>query len=192
MKDFIKDTIKDSFKQLIIATFTPVAVAIGSKIATGSWLEWFKSLPLWVLVIILVLGFFLAVIYKRHKVVKSYDKSKASSISIPPYGWVEFKRIPYDDVVWIVQRDGLGPDSRRIFPRNDPRPSQIRIDIPARCPKCETELKEIRRILGGYIRSCIRCGFKKRSKVSFYETSKDVERLARNDVEKTTGFSPGY
>ena len=192
MKDFIKDTIKDSFKQLIIAALTPVAVAIGSKIATGRWLEWFEFLPLWVWFVILALFFFLPIIYKRHKVVKSYGKPEAWSISIPPYGWVELKRIPYDDVVWVVQRDGPGPDARRMFPRNDPRPSEIRIATPARCPNCETELKEKHRFFGGFLRYCIKCGFKKRSKGSFYDTSKNVELLARREIERTTGFSSGY
>lgn len=192
MKDFLKDTFKDSLKQLIITALSPVAVAIGSKIATGSWFEWFEFLPLWVWFFILALIFCLPILYKRYKVVKVYGTSKAWSISVPPYGWDELTRIPYDDVVWVVQRDGRGPDARRLFPRNDPRPSEIRIATPARCPKCVTELKEKRRFFGGFLRYCIKCGFKKRSQESFYDTSKNVELLARREIEKTTGFSSGY
>ena len=192
MKDFLKDTIKDSLKQLIITALSPVAVAIGSKIATGSWLEWFEFLPLWVWFIILSLVFCLPIAYKRHKSVKSYGTSEAWSISAPPYGWEELTQIPYHDVVWVAQRDRRGPDARRMFPRNDPRPSEIRIATPARCPKCETELKEKPLILGGFLWYCIKCNFKKRSKESFHDTSKNVELLARREVEETTGFSAGY
>jgi hypothetical protein len=192
MKDFLKDTIKDSLKQLIITALSPAAVAIGSKIATGSWLEWFEFLPLWFWFLILALVFCLPIVYKRHKVIKSYDTSQAWSTSVPPYEWEELTRIPYDDVVWVVQRDGRGPDARRMFPRNDPRPSEIRIATPARCAKCETELKEKRRFLGGFLRYCIKCSFKKRCRESFYDTSKSVELLARREIGKTTGFSSGY
>jgi len=129
-------------------------------------------------------------VFSRHKEVKSHGKLKACSISEPPYGWEELTRMLYKDVKWVVQRDGRGPDARRLIPRNDPRPSMIHIEKPARCPNCETELKEDRRLLRGFIWHCINCGFKKRSKVNFQEASKNVELLLRREIEKGSGFRP--
>ncbi|GEM_PF-2761321 len=177
--------IKDSLKQLIIAALLPSATAIGSKFASGSWLKWFES-P-WVRFVLALVVFFL--IFKMRKVVKSYGKTELASGSIPPDGWEELKRISHDNVIWVVLRDGRGRDANRLFPRNDPRPREICIKTPAVCPNCETELKETRRFWGGFTWHCIKCEFKKHSKASFYEASKNVERLARREIESSTGFS---
>jgi ribosomal protein L37AE/L43A len=129
-------------------------------------------------------------VLSRYKEVKSHGKLKACSISEPPYGWEELTRMLYNDVKWVVQRDGRGPDARRLIPRSDPRPSMIHIEIPARCPNCGTELKEDRRFLRGFTWHCISCGFKKHSKANLYEASKNVEFLARREIEKGSGFRP--
>lgn len=185
MKDFLKDIIKDVLKTLIIPALAP----IGSKIATGSWLKWFEYLSLWVWFAILALVFFLIFILQRYKVVRSYGKTEFASGSIPSNGLEELKeRIPHDDVIWVVRRDGRGRDANRLFPRNDPRPSQICIKTPAVCPNCATELKETH-VWSGFTWHCINGDFKKHSKVSFYKASKDVELLARRKIEGSTGFS---
>jgi hypothetical protein len=170
LKDSIKDVIKDKLKVLISIFLPQIFNLAGLVFPMGGFSAWLQSLPAWWWLIfsaLILFGFTVVAIYKRI-------------------------RIPYNDVIWIVQRDGRGPDARRLIPRNDPRPSEIQIATPARCAKWETELKEKRRFLGGFLRYCIKCGFKKRSEESFYDTSKNVELLARREIEKTTGFSSGY
>jgi hypothetical protein len=128
--------------------------------------------------------FCLTLMFKRREVIEP------AGGSIPPNGWEELKeRIPHDDVIWVIRRDGRGRDANRLFPKNDPRPSQICIKTPAVCPNCATELKETRRFWGGFTWHCINGDFKKQSKVSFCKASKDVELLARRKIESSTGFS---
>ena len=137
-----------------------------------------------------ILKQFIITVFSRYKEVKRHGKLMACSISEPPYGWEELTRMLYGDVKWVVQRDGRGPDAGRLIPRSDPRPSVIHVATPARCPNCETELKEDNHFLRGFTWHCIGCGFKKRSKANFYETSKNVELLARREIEKGSGFRP--
>ncbi len=195
LKDSIKDIIKDKLKVLISIFLPQIFNVAGLLLPMGGFSAWLQSLPSWswlTFSALILLGFTVVAIYKRTQTMLGHCNPIAASVSVPPYGWEELTRIPYDDVVWVVQRDGRGADARRLFPRNDPRPSEIRIATPARCPKCETELKEKPRFLGGFLRCCIKCGFKKRSKESFDDTSRNVELLARREIEKTTGFSSGF
>ncbi len=189
MEDFRKDII-DVLKRLIFVTLAPPAVAIGSKLATGSWLKWFEFLPLWVWFFLVTLVFCSILIFKRYKVVGSYGKTELASGSIPPHGWERLPRthwIHYDGVVWPVLRDGRGRDANRLFRRND-RPREICIKPQPACPHCETELKETQRFWGGFTWHCIGCEFKKHSKVKFDEASEKVKLLARRN-ESTTGLS---
>jgi hypothetical protein len=195
LKDSIKDVIKDKLKVLISIFLPQIFNLAGLVFPMGGFSAWLQSLPAWWWLIfsaLILFGFTVVAIYKRIQTMLGHSNPSAASVSVPPYGWEELTRIPYDDVIWIVQRDGRGPDARRLIPRNDPRPSEIQIATPARCAKCETELKEKRRFLGGFLRYCLKCGFKKRSEESFYDTSKNVELSARREIEKTTGFSSGY
>lgn len=186
MKDFLKDIIKDSLKQWIPTALPLIVASIGSWITSGSLFKWVELPWVW---FALALVFCSILFFKRYKVVKSYGETEFASGSIPPYGWEELKRISHDNVIWVVLRDGRSRDANRLFPRNDPRPSQICIKTPAVCPNCTTELKETRRFWGGFTWHCINGDFKKHSKVSFYKASKDVELLARRKIESSTGFS---
>lgn len=187
MKGVLKDIKEILNHPLIIAALTPLAATIGSKIATGSWLIWFEFLPLWVWFSIAVPIACLILIFKRDK------GTKLCGVAVPRYGWEEYTRIDYDGVRWVILRDGRGPDAKRVFPRNNPRPSQIRIEIPPRCPNqnCDTGLRETEHSWGGFTWNCINCEFKKRSKASFCEASKDVELLARRRVAEDGGFNLG-
>ncbi|OGW04505.1 MAG: hypothetical protein A2889_01250 [Nitrospinae bacterium RIFCSPLOWO2_01_FULL_39_10] len=194
VKDSIKDFIKDRIKVLL--TLLPQVFNLaGLLIPLNDSTSWLHSLPplYWFIFSVIIFSSFITVATIK-SINSSHEQSRIApaSLSSPPYGWEELTRSHYENVVWIVQRDSRGPDARRVFPRKDPRPSQIRIGIPARCPKCGTELKEKHLFLGGFLRYCIKCDFKIKSKFSFHETSKDVEILARNEVEKTTGFSSDY
>lgn len=186
MKDFLKDIIKDSLKQWIPTVLSSVVALIGSRITSGSWLKWFEFPLVWFMVAFV---FCLSLIFRRYKVVKSHGKTERASGSIPPHGWEELTRIDYDNVTWVILRDGRGLDARRISPKNDPRPSEIRAKTPPVCPNCATELKETRRVWGGFKWHCINCKFKKRSKVGFCEVREDAELIARRRVEEGGGFS---
>jgi ribosomal protein L37AE/L43A len=62
----------------------------------------------------------------------------------------------------------------------------IRVKIPPKCPKCGVELEERNTFFGGYLWSCVGCGFSKVNPVSFYTEAQRAERLWRGAHESGT------
>jgi len=97
----------------------------------------------------------------------------------PAPSWEELRRVAYKGAIWVVQRDAMSPEAKQQAAGDYPGGSQRRVLIPPKCPQCEAELEESRRLFRGYAWRCGGCGFRTESKDSFTETKAQVERLQR-------------
>ena len=102
----------------------------------------------------------------------------------PAPSWEELRRVAYKGAIWVVQRDAMSPEAKQQAAGDYPGGSQRRVLIPPKCPQCEAELEESRRLFRGYAWSC-GCGFRTESKDSFLQTKAQVERLQRRLREES-------
>lgn len=164
---------------LILIMLTPIATALGSKLSTGNWKNWFLSTSKWlwiILISIFILWLFIALIYHRKKYLRELDKPSAGFFSVPLSGWRTMGKLPYKDVIWDIQvPTELSPSQTD--------PSDVEVKTPPRCQKCQTEIEEKRNFWGGFIWTCVRCGFKKRNKDSYYTESDRAEKIAKREFE---------
>ena len=96
-----------------------------------------------------------------------------------PLCWEELRRVAHNGAIWVVLRDAASPEAKQQRAGNHPGGAQRRVLIPPRCPRCEAELEESRRLFRGYAWRCGGCGFRTESKDSFSQTKAQVERLQR-------------
>jgi len=169
---------------LVLAVLTPVAIALGSKIVSGSWTEWIERVPIpaWrafgTVMFLWIAG---VLVYKRLKAVRKSEIDYLPSGLIPPYGWAEVDELEHAGVLWTVRAPA--PEPWETFDPVSVSSSELNIATPPKCPKCRTELEERLRFFGGYKWECIRCGFKKRNKDDCYREERRALRLAKSDWE---------
>lgn len=153
---------------LLLAILLPTAMALGSKIATGDWLEWFGLFPkpLWIVLVLGIVAWIVTIVVRKR--LKRLRESEAGPIigvlRTPLYGWITVPGPDYAGVKWKVRLASPGPFSSRKV--SDISPSSIEVAIPPRCPSCETELEQSPSFWGGYVWTCVACGFKKRNRDS--------------------------
>jgi len=168
---------------VLLALLIPIVTGIGSKASTGNWLEWFASVPsqVWItLAIIFAFWILVIVIRTRIKHLHKESQSPISIISIPYGGWRNVGKLKYADVIWIVRAPATP------WYELDPKPitsQDLDIDIPPRCPECETEIEQTQSFWGGYIWKCVKCGFQKRNRESYYREEERAKKIARRDFE---------
>jgi len=168
---------------ILLAFLIPVVTGIGSKASTGNWLEWFASVPsqVWItLVIIFALWILVVAIRYRIKHLRKEGHSSISIISAPYGGWRTIGKLKYADVIWIVRAPA--PPLLELEPEPI-TPHDLDIDTPPRCPKCETEIEQTQSFWGGYIWKCVRCGFRKRNRDSYYQEEDRVKKIAKREWE---------
>lgn len=168
---------------LLVALLTPVCISIGSKIRTDDWWEWFAGIPnqvwipigsaifLWIIII--------AIRYRLRQMHKD-DSPLVSVFTVPPWGWKDVAKLTYAGVIWVVQApkpSGLELDPPKITA------SDLELETPPRCPKCETEIEQSPGFLGGYVWRCAMCGFRKRNKDSYYRESERAIKIAKRKWE---------
>jgi ribosomal protein L37AE/L43A len=178
---------------LVVTLFTPIIIAIASKINNGDWLKLFGLIPNTLWIIFGVLIFLWVIIIAIHNRVKKLQKLDASPgifiISTPLFGWVNIGILNYAGVLWRVCAPAPAP-----WESSDPlkiSPSRIEVDTPPRCPNCETEIEESHSFWGGYIWRCVNCGFKRRNRDSYYRERDRAEKIARREWEKYSQESSG-
>lgn len=167
--------------QILVAFLIPIAAAIGSKVSTGNWLEWFatpRSLAWVILAIVLwVLG---SAIYRRITHVRKENWSPIRLRFEPSGGWETIDTIKYAGVIWNV-RVPIQASSfkiKRVLTAHD-----LDIEIPPRCPNCKTELKPRKSFWWWYVWKCVKCGFRRRNRDSYYEEAEQVAKIARSKFE---------
>ena len=176
---------------LLLAVLTPVAVALGSKIVSGSWTEWIERVPIpaWIVFGTAMLLWIAGVLVrKRLKAIRESEIDYMPFGWVPRYGYLEVYELEHAGVSWTVRAPARSPYLRAFYPREGSylesfSSSQLDIAIPPKCPKCGTELEEEPRFFGGYKWECIRCGFKKRNKDNFDREERRALKLAKSDWE---------
>lgn len=171
---------------LVVVLLTPIIIGIASKINTGDWIKWFGIIPKESWIIFGIVIFLWVIIIAKRNRIKKLQKLDAGPgvfvISTPAFGWVTIGKLNYAGVVWRVSIPAPAPGES--FNPLKITPSSIEVEIPPRCPKCETELEQSHSFWGGYIWRCVRCGFQKRNRDSYYREKDRVEKIARRDWER--------
>jgi len=174
---------------LIVIFLTPTVLAARSKLQTGNWLAWTERLSLstvgWFVGTIAL--WFMAVGVRRRLRCMSEGSVGISSARAPLGGWVEVGAVSYAGVKWRLRAPRGVPYSVRPA---SVEAAELEADLPPRCPRCETEVEENPRFWGGYSWSCIRCGFRKHNRDSYYLEASRAERLARRGWEEAARGSP--
>lgn len=168
---------------ILLAFLIPVVTGIGSKASTGNWLEWFATIQsqVWItLVIIFALWILVIAIRYRIKHLRKEGQSPISIISVPYGGWRNIGKLKYADVIWIVRAPA--PPWYELNPEPI-TPHDLDIDTPPRCPKCETEIEQAQSFWGGYVWKCVKCGFQKRNRESYYKEEERAKKIARREFE---------
>lgn len=168
---------------LLVAFLASIIIGIGSKISTGNWWEWFINIPSKVWIIfgaIIFLWIIVVVIRYRLRRIHKDDSPAISIISVPYNGWMNIGKLPYAGVIWIVRAPK--PSELDLEPP-EITASDLDLETPPRCPKCETEIEQSRSFWGGYIWKCARCGFHKHNRDSYYREEERARKIAKRDWE---------
>ncbi len=174
----MRTILEKTVAQLILYLLGPLAALVGLRLATGNW-EWLKTLHAWVWILLAVSV--LGIIWVRERLKALREKPLGFSvISVPPYGWTKIGDLSYKGVKWHVRVPTPGP----LF-RQPSSPSDVDVQTPPRCPKCETELEENRHLLWGFTWRCVGCGFRRHNQESIYTEVRRAERIAQRHYEKT-------
>lgn len=180
---YIKDRIIPSILSELFSVILSSAVlsSVLSKITTGDWLELFNraisgdwSAILVLLVLLLGVGY----IIKKIREPKITGPPPIIAVgTIPLFGYDYLGTLEYAGVLWRVRAP------RSYYSR--PSPSSVEVEPIPRCPKCQTELEESkRRFFPGYTWKCVKCGFTKNNRDSFYQESDRAERIAKSEIER--------
>jgi len=174
---------------LIVAVLAPLLTSVASKLNTGNWFIWFHLIPkiVWLVFGLLIAGWIIIILILKR--VRQLQKSGISGfvITTPYSGWVTIAKLNYVGVLWRARAPA--PDPRGIYPPTI-LPSEIEIELPPRCPKCETEIEQSKSFWGGYMWKCFGCGFKKRNLVSYFQEAERAEKIVRRKWEKQENNSP--
>ena len=86
----------------------------------------------------------------------------------------------YAGVIWIVRAPK--PSELDLEPP-EITASDLELETPPRCPKCETEIEQSRSFWGGYVWKCVKCGFHKRNSDSYYREEERARKIAKRHWE---------
>lgn len=169
---------------LLLALLTPVVIALGSWLATGSWLTWLRQIPMPVFVGIgmLFVLWIVPALLRRRVVRKRKSGARGAQVCLA-YPRMEYGRMEHAGVQWKVLVPAPTP---QLYPTREPvlDVDRVEIDTPPLCPACNTELEESERYFGGYTWSCVRCAHKTKAKDSYHREAERAERIAKSLIEE--------
>ncbi len=165
---------------LLLVALTPAAATLGAKILTDDWTLWFREHPIWTMFGVLCLLLVAAVLYVRHQPATSTGYSIL--LGMGGGSWRKIGEIEHAGVVWVVEAPH--------FRNKHEIPDQLDVALPPRCPTCRTELEENKRWSGSHVWTCIRCGFKKNNKDSYYSEQERARKIAKVTLEEHLAAQP--
>lgn len=183
---FLKFLFTNFFTLFFTLIFTPFAISIISKLRTGDWFKYFADYSVEIIVIgslFFILWIVSLLYYIVLNKIKKRNESSYSPIQTPDYGWKYLKKEEYSGVLW-TPRFPLFWEPESEFKLNKHTLDFLDIEIPPRCPKCKTELLEIKTIFGWYKLKCINCKFAARKIYNISYHANQVERYVRRKIEK--------
>ena len=175
---------RDFLYQVILLVLSivlpPILSTYWSYLQTGDYFYWFSNYPLREISLgLTVLCFILALTFIRLKMI---NQNRFGVHTASRYGYEEIgSSIEYEGLKWRIIAPRAGPYDRSDL---DTSPNRLRIRMPPRCPKCETEIEQSQSFWGGYVWKCVACGFKKKSRDSFNTVKERVEKIAQRLAEK--------
>jgi len=125
-----------------------------------------------IIIVIIILGVFGLTYGLRQKKYGGFFTSSFNDYK----NYITTTEIDYAGVRWNVGMPYQGCTN----------PSQLRVKIPPRCPRCFTELEQSKSKLRGYVWKCARCNFKKRNNKSYWDERGSVEKIGRRIWEENT------
>ena len=130
----------------------------------------------WYAYIVLIVALLAVVITQKEKI-----KLIGSAPPAPP-ALQKVDTITYKDVTWDIVAPTRHPREKPDdYARRLPTIGEAR--IPPKCPKCGVVLEETKGMLYGHIWRCVSCGFKKRTRDSFFVEGGRAEKIWRGKAE---------
>lgn len=160
----------------------PAVQAIDWHTRTGQWTGWLHQVPalskVGFSVFIIV---WIAFVLVRNRLARLQDRD--SGVVIATSSPFQKRRLvakqTYAGVSWRV----VGVSSSILQHRAGLPPDYVEVEIPPRCPECETELEERSQFVRGYTWICPACQFQKKSANSFDVEADRAEKVARRQWE---------
>ncbi len=181
MKNALPPLFEKLFAPLLLVALTPVAAALGAKILTGNWTLWFREHSIWTTSGVVCVLLAATVLYIRRKPAAPAGYSILLGMG-GGSNWRKIGEIEHAGVVWVVE----APDVWHKYEL----PDRLDVALPPRCPTCKTELEENKRWSGSHVWTCIRCGFKKNNKDSYYSEQERARKVAKVTLEEHLATQP--
>lgn len=184
-KDYILNMLNSALTPVLVALFAAFAAPLISWLKTGSFVDIFKEIPLYVWIfsiLVIIVWFFGALISKRYSKIKLYNNpSNRIGVGFSDCDLKTIDEFQYKKVIWEIQYP-IAPPWMSCSPNFSPE--NIEINIPPRCPTCRTELEEIKSFWRGYKWNCVNCGFKQKNKEDWYTEAERVKKLEKRKLER--------
>lgn len=187
-------------KTILPLLLTAFFTSFFNRVFAGSWYSWFMKIYLWIInllietplyvyIVLFLLLVFLFLIISHIKRKKAYTKGPGIIvISTPRYGYKDLGYRDYLKVKWLFQFPRQDPYDPFMFDNirsTDPyeMSQELNVEGPF-CPKCQTELRESARFLGGYKWICDKCHFQISQKVNKYSTKEKVKKVFQSEFRR--------
>jgi hypothetical protein len=152
MAKIFEITLEKLLAPLLVLLLTPAVTALASKLQTGSWSAWFAVIPrlvYYIVAAIFLLWVLIVLLRRRARHIRHMNDPVVRPIFIPQFGYVQVGELTHAGVRWRFLAPAPAPWDR--FEPRSVAASSITVETPPRCPKCDTELEEQARFLGGAV-----------------------------------------
>lgn len=175
-----------SLNELIIAISIIISgiVAISgiSWYEYGHWFEIWMAIP-WYVYLAIIMVIIAAISVSNYRK-KFFQKNSRPSIWAESFGgsYELLETVEYESVKWRILVPtgtpyGLHRDHLKRIQDG------FKVERIPRCPNCNTELTEELKFLS-FRWYCVKCGFSRKSKFSFYISRQNVKKIVRPEIEE--------
>lgn len=169
---------------LLVILFSPFALLLGSRLESGDWLVWIRSIPttgyLSFVLLIAVSGSTAKVVSRLRTLKQKNLPHVPTMFAVPLEGYMPVGELKHQGVKWIIQIPAPG---RLGWPNGTPQ--NVDVDTPPRCANCRTELEETETFFGMFRWACLACGHAVKNKMSYHHEAVRAEKLASAWWENT-------